>query len=356
MNPQNQNHAINAPILGIETSCDETATAVIHNGRLLASVVSSQAVHSEWGGVVPELASREHMRNLVPLVDETLAQAGIGYSDLGGIAATSGPGLVGALVVGLTFGRSLAAGLQIPFMPVNHLEGHIWAPLLEDNTLQGPFICLLVSGGHTLLIYVEKFGQYRILGQSVDDAAGEAFDKVAKLLNLGYPGGPIIDRLAREGDPTWHRFPKVGPKGDTLNTSFSGTKTAVLYKVQQMSAAELDAHRADVCAAFQYTVVDGLVTRTKRVIRQTGCRALSIGGGVAANQGLKDALRRAYRGAGVKLIFPALEYCGDNAAMIALVGERWLKSGEPSPYPEAPVPNLRLQVQEDLLESVDVPS
>ena len=310
-------------VLGIETSCDETSAAVVRDGRVDANVISSQYVHRKFGGVVPELASRAHQRLIMQVVQEALDTAGCRKEDLSAVAATFGPGLVGALLVGLNFGKALAYGLGVPFVGVNHMEGHLYSVLLQDPAPVFPFLSLIVSGGHTMLVHVEEPFRHQVLGQTRDDAAGEAFDKVAKMLGLGYPGGPRIDALAVAGNPRAIRFPRAFLGPDTLDFSFSGVKTAVLYHLRDHGAPATDAALADLCASFQHSVVDVLVQKTLRAAGMTGAHAVAIAGGVSANAGLRSSLGAACAERGLQMFTPRLEYCMDNGAMIAYVG--WMK-------------------------------
>ncbi|MEQ8233600.1 MAG: tRNA (adenosine(37)-N6)-threonylcarbamoyltransferase complex transferase subunit TsaD [Gammaproteobacteria bacterium] len=315
-------------VLGIETSCDETGVAVFDGARgLLAERVYSQAAtHAAYGGVVPELASRDHVRKLVPLVRETLAECGLAPSDLDGVAYTAGPGLAGALLVGAGFARAFAWGLDIPALAVHHMEGHLLAPMLEHDDLDMPFLALLVSGGHTQFVEVAGLGAYRIIGESLDDAAGEAFDKVAKMLGLGYPGGPQVERLARAGDPKRFRFPRPMTDRPGLDFSFSGLKTYVMNTLTAEPAD--DATRADVARAFTDAVVDTFVIKCGRALAQTGLTTLVVAGGVSANADLRDALGALGTAQGCRVVFPALRFATDNGAMIAYAGYRRLRTGE----------------------------
>jgi N6-L-threonylcarbamoyladenine synthase len=350
-------------ILGIETSCDETSAAVVRSpggpGSLASLVILSQDVHRIFGGVVPELASRAHVQTIGSVVDEALTRAQIGLEDLSGIAVTAGPGLVGALLVGAMYGKTLAFSLDCPLIGINHLEGHLFAPTLEDPELEPPFIALLVSGGHTMLLDVPAWGEYRLLGETLDDAAGEAFDKVANLLGLGYPGGPAIERAAREGRPGQYRFPlpmlreleRDGPNRYAF--SFSGLKTAVLRTVgNRQPAAESPpaspATIADVARGFQDAAIEVLVAKTAHAVRASGYELAMIGGGVACNRALIDALReRLARRARVSVASPRLNT--DNAAMIAAAGAWRLAQGERSgldlePRDDLPLPGLSLPI------------
>jgi len=296
-------------ILGVETSCDETAAAVVtRDGRILSNVVSSQAeLHARFGGVVPEVASRRHLELVVPVLREALAEADTDLEDLGAVAVTQGPGLVGALLVGLSAAKAVAWANRLPLIPVNHLHGHVASLYLQPEPVEPPFLCLLASGGHTLLIDVPELGAFRPLGTTLDDAAGEAFDKGARLLGLGYPGGAAIDRLARKGDPSAYGFPVARVPG--LDFSFSGLKTALLYAVRDLSDAELERSRGDLAASYQRAIVRALVARAHEAAEQTGAPRIAVVGGVAANSELRAALPEA--------AFAPLPLCTDNAAMIA---------------------------------------
>ena len=330
-------------VLGLETSCDETSAAVVADGRtVLSNIIHSQSVHHRFGGVVPELASREHIRRIIPIMDEALAAAGLTLDDIDGYAATFGPGLVGALLVGLSFAKALAYGSDKPFYAVNHLEGHIAANRLAHPDLGESFVTLLVSGGHTMLIDVNGFGDYRVLGKTVDDAAGEAFDKVAKLLGLGYPGGAEIDRLAQDGNPSYVRFPRAIPDPKRLVFSYSGLKTAVGLHLKGYSADEMAVHRADIAASFQEAAVDMLCDKSLRALEITGKKILALSGGVAANSRLRFKLDEACRRIGARLIVPPPELCTDNAAMIAAAGYYHLVRGEQSPFTVNAVPYQKL--------------
>jgi len=317
-------------VLGIETSCDETAASVVEDGRrILSDVVSTQIdIHRRWGGVVPELASRNHVVQVMPVVDEALVRAGVGPRDLDGIAVTSGPGLVGALLVGVQAAKALALAWGKPLVRVNHLEGHLVAAFLAEEPPEFPYLGLVVSGGHTSLYVVEGFGRYRLLGQTRDDAAGEAFDKGAKLLGLPYPGGVAIDRLAKEGDPRAVRFPRANVKGGPLEFSFSGLKTALLHHVRRHGVPQGRA-LADLCASYQEAIVSALVQKLFRAARTLQLDRVVISGGVAANSRLRAAVAgRAAEYEGMKVLVPAVRLCTDNAAMIAVAGTHALLRGE----------------------------
>jgi len=317
-----------ALVLGIESSCDETAAAVVREGRtILSNVVSSQvATHRPFGGVVPELASREHVRNIVPVVRQALEASGQTLEEMSAIAVTRGPGLVGALLVGVQLAKAMAYVLGMPLVGINHLEGHLCAPLLAGDPPPERHLALLVSGGHTGLVLVEGFGHYRLLGGTRDDAAGEAFDKVAKLLALGYPGGPVIERLAARGNPEAIRFPRALPGREELDFSFSGLKTAVANHVRRQGTPAGE-QLADLCASFQQAVVDVLVRKTERALHQRRARALVAAGGVLANGAIRRALAAMTAEAGVALHIPPVALCTDNAAMIAAAGARRLAAG-----------------------------
>jgi N6-L-threonylcarbamoyladenine synthase len=328
-------------VLGIETSCDETAAAVVVDGhRVLSSVVSSQVdLHAAFGGVVPELASRAHVELLTPVVAEALVEAGTDGEGIGAVAATVGPGLVGSLLVGLSAAKALALVWGVPFVGVNHLEAHIYASFLEEPDLEPPLVVLIVSGGHTLLVAMEGHGRYRLLGSTIDDAAGEAYDKVARFLGLGYPGGPAIDRLAMQGDPTAIAFPR-GLRNEGYDFSFSGIKTSVVTYVRKHP----EVSTADVAASFQEAVVDVLVTKAQRAAAEIGATGIVLGGGVAANTRLRERVLDACIADGLRGFLPSREMCTDNAAMVAAAGWFRLKSDGPTPLGVGADPNLALPV------------
>ena len=315
-------------VLGIETSCDETGVAVYDGERgLLAHALYSQAhIHAEYGGVVPEIASRDHVRKLIPLLDECLAESGSRRSDIDAVAYTAGPGLIGALLVGAALGRSVALALDVPAIAVHHMEGHLLAPLLEPDPPSFPFVALLVSGGHSMLVEVSEIGAYRVLGETLDDAAGEAFDKTAKLLGLGYPGGPAVARAAEAGDPDKYPFPRPMTDRPGLEFSFSGLKTHT-RNLWRANREEPNA-RADIAAGFQQAVVDTMVIKCRRAMQQTRCGHLVIAGGVGANLKLRAALSQAGRKHGWGVSYPRIEFCTDNGAMIAFAGYHRLAAGQ----------------------------
>lgn len=316
-------------ILAVESSCDETGVAIVTNRNVLANVVASQIkLHEEYGGVVPELASRRHLEMINPCLAQAMKESGLSWSDIDAIAATVTPGLVGSLIVGVTAAKTLAMVHKKPFLGVHHLEGHIYASYLSEPTLKPPFLCLLVSGGHTSLIHVIDSGVYKTIGSTRDDAAGEAFDKVARLLNLSYPGGPIIDKMAKEGNPHAFKLPegKVSLPNNQgfhpYDTSFSGLKTAMLRLIQSLQAENPDnLPVADLCASFQYTVAQALTKRAIRACLDLKLDTIALGGGVAANSALRNALQTEADNHNLQVFFPPLKYCTDNAAMIACAGE-----------------------------------
>lgn len=319
---------MSAVILGIESSCDDTSAALWKNGKILANLVASQDVHRLYGGVVPELASRAHQKHILPVVDQALEQAGVKKSALSAIACTKGPGLLGSLLVGASFAKGLAMALDIPLIGVHHMKAHILAHFIEDPMPQFPFLCLTVSGGHTQIVLVRSPLEMEIIGETIDDAAGEAFDKTAKLLGLDYPGGPLIDKFAKEGNPEAFEFTK--PSVDGLNFSFSGLKTSVLYFLQKKQKEDPDfaeTHMADLCASVQHTIISMLIRNLKKAAVQTGINHIAIAGGVSANSGLRKALQDEAVKQGWETFIPAFQYCTDNAAMIARTGAYMYEAG-----------------------------
>ncbi|MCR9107152.1 MAG: tRNA (adenosine(37)-N6)-threonylcarbamoyltransferase complex transferase subunit TsaD [Gammaproteobacteria bacterium] len=319
-------------ILGLETSCDETGVALYDTsaGLLSHALYSQVEVHREYGGVVPELASRDHVRKTLPLIEQVIAQAGVAPTDIEGIAYTAGPGLMGALMVGATLARSLAWGWGVPVLGVHHMEGHLLAPMLEDEAPQFPFVALLVSGGHTQLVRVDGIGQYSMLGESLDDAAGEAFDKAAKMLGLPYPGGPHIARLAQDGNPARFDFPRPMVNRPGLDFSFSGLKTHTLTTVRacQEAGGLSEEDRCDIARAFEEAVVATLVIKCKRALKQENLQRLVIAGGVSANKNLRTTLDQALSKQGGRVYYPAPVFCTDNGAMIAYAGAQRLLAGQ----------------------------
>ncbi|UCF78501.1 MAG: tRNA (adenosine(37)-N6)-threonylcarbamoyltransferase complex transferase subunit TsaD [Candidatus Eiseniibacteriota bacterium] len=318
-------------VLGIETSCDDTAAAVVaYKNRVLSSVVSSQSVHQLYGGVVPEIASRQHVRLIVPAVRTALEKAGVSLDQIDALAVTMGPGLIGSLLVGLCFAKAVSFVTGKPFIGVNHVEAHLFSVLAETDELRFPFVGLCVSGGHTELMYVREFGDYQLLGSTVDDAAGEAVDKVAKMLGLGFPGGPELEALARQGDSTRVTFPRARLKRKGYDMSFSGLKTAVKYFIQGQSSPLSDALRADVAACFQKAVVDALVEKLVEACRAKDAKQAVLAGGVACNTVLREETERACASIGVRLLVPSSALCSDNAVMVAIAGGRRLSAGQRS--------------------------
>lgn len=313
-------------ILGIESSCDDTSAAVIKNGVLLSSVIASQAVHEAYGGVVPELASRAHQQNIVPVVHEALKRAGVTKEQLSAIAFTRGPGLMGSLLVGVSFAKGLARSLGIPMIDVNHLQGHVLAHFIKEseedqNQPKYPFVCLLVSGGNSQIIRVNAYNDMEVLGQTIDDAAGEAIDKCSKVMGLGYPGGPIIDRLARQGNAKAYTFSKPHIPG--YNYSFSGLKTSFLYSLREWLKDDpdfIEHHKEDLAASLEKTIVDILMDKLRKVVKDTGINEVAVAGGVSANNGLRNAYREHAEKYGWKIYIPKFGYTTDNAAMIAITG------------------------------------
>lgn len=317
-------------ILGIESSCDDTAASVLCNGKVLSNIIANQSIHEAYGGVVPELASRAHQQNIVPVVDQALKIAGVSKSDLSAVAFTKGPGLMGSLLVGTSFAKSLAFGLNIPLIEVNHMQAHILAHFIEKDGYEKPefpFLAMTISGGHTQIVRVNDAFDMEVIGETIDDAVGEAFDKSGKILGLGYPAGPEIDKRAKLGNPKAFHFTKPKVKG--LDFSFSGLKTAILYFIQKNSKENPNftkEHLDDICASIQYTIVGILMDKLKLAVKETGINRIAIGGGVSANSGVRNALIKAEQKHGWKPFIPAFEFTTDNAAMIAIVGHlKYLK-------------------------------
>ena len=314
----------NIYILGIESSCDDTAAAVLHNGKILSNIVATQEVHKQYGGVVPELASRAHQQNIVPVIHQAIARANIDKKDVSAIAFTRGPGLMGSLLVGTSFAKSLSLGLGIPLIEVNHMQAHILAHFIEEENFKKPsfpFLALTISGGHTQIVKVSNYFYMEVIGETTDDAVGEAFDKSAKILGLPYPGGPLIDKYAKEGNPK--AFPFPNPKVSGLNFSFSGFKTSVLYFVQKQTKENPDfiaENLKDICASIQFSIVRILMDKLKKAVKQTGINQIAIAGGVSANSGIRNALMDAEKRYGWNCFIPKFEYTTDNAAMIAIAG------------------------------------
>lgn len=328
-------------ILGIESSCDDTSAAVLRNGVLLSNVTASQDVHRAYGGVVPELASRAHQQNVVPVVDQAIQQAGITKEQLSAVAFTRGPGLMGSLLVGVSFAKGFARSLGIPLIDVNHLQGHVMAHFIkesDDDTQQPPlpFLCLLVSGGNSQIVKIKNYNDMEVLGQTIDDAAGEAIDKCSKVMGLGYPGGPVIDRLARQGNPHAYQFSEPHIPG--LNYSFSGLKTSFLYNLREWVKDDPDFvehHKEDLAASLEYTIVDILMKKLRLAVKQTGIKHVAVAGGVSANNGLRNAFHNHARRYGWTIYIPKFSFTTDNAAMIAIVGYYKYLDGEFCPIEKA---------------------
>ncbi len=330
-----------AVILGIESSCDETSAAICLNGKVINNEIASQAIHEQYGGVVPELASREHQKNIVPIVDHVLKNADLGVKDLEAIAYTRGPGLLGALLIGSSFAKSLALTLDIPLIPVHHMKAHVLAHFIEDPKPSFPFICLTVSGGHTQLLKIDSPTEMVILGQTKDDAVGEAFDKSAKLLGLPYPGGPMIDQLARNGDP--HRFQFSKTEVPDLDYSFSGIKTSILYflrKETQRNNDFISENLNDLAASIQLSLIDMLLEKLKFAAKAEGINQIAIAGGVSANSGLRKALQSTAEEHGWEIFIPDFQYCTDNAGMIAIAGHFLHEAGQFGDMTDSPLPRM----------------
>jgi N6-L-threonylcarbamoyladenine synthase len=321
-----------AVILAIESSCDETSAAVCRDGAILSNYIANQTVHEQYGGVVPELASRAHMQNIVPVVDVALKQADTALSEIDAVAFTQAPGLIGSLLVGAQFAKSLALALDKPLIAVHHMQAHVLANLIEDPKPSFPFLCLTVSGGHTQIVLARSATDLEVIGETIDDAAGEAFDKSAKLLGLPYPGGPLIDKYAKEGDPK--RFSFAEPQIEGLDFSFSGLKTSILYFLQRETKEApnfIQENLADICASIQYRIVDILLKKLKRASLQTGIKDICIAGGVSANSGLRNGLLEMGKKQGWNTYIPAFQYCTDNAAMIAITAYYKYGAGDFAP-------------------------
>lgn len=336
----------NIYILGIESSCDDTAAAIMLNGKILSNIVANQKIHEEYGGVVPELASRAHQQNIVPVVAQALKKAGITKNDLHAIAFTRGPGLMGSLLVGTSFAKSLAFGLHIPLIDVNHMQAHILAHYIEEADFKKPpfpFLAMTISGGHTQIVKVSSYFDLNVIGETIDDAVGEAFDKSGKILGLGYPAGPEIDKRAKLGNPKAFKFTK--PKVDGLNFSFSGLKTGILYFIQKETKANpnfIEENLNDICASIQYTIIGILIDKLKLATKETGIMHIAIGGGVSANSGIRQALKDGEQKFGWTTYVPKFEYTTDNAAMIAIVGYLKYLEGDFSAQDITASPRLKI--------------
>ncbi len=313
-------------ILGIESSCDETAAAVCTDGKILSNIIAGQEIHKQYGGVVPELASRAHIQNIVPVVDMALSAASIQLSSLSAIAFTQSPGLIGSLLVGAQFAKSLALALDKPLIAVHHMQAHVLANLITEKKPNFPFLCLTVSGGHTQIVLAKAALELQVIGETIDDAAGEAFDKSAKMLRLPYPGGPLIDKYAEQGNP--HAFKFAEPQIPELNFSFSGVKTSILYFLQKQPAGFIENNLNDLCASIQYTIINILIKKLHKAVEKTGIREVCIAGGVSANEGLRNMLKKTADMHSWNVFIPELQYCTDNAAMIAISGYYKYLAGE----------------------------
>jgi N6-L-threonylcarbamoyladenine synthase len=335
-------------ILGIESSCDDTAAAIIKDGKLLANVIASQSVHKLYGGVVPELASRAHQQNIIPVVDQAIKQSGIEKHQISAVAFTRGPGLMGSLLVGTSFAKAFAMGLQVPLIEVNHMQGHVLAHFIDDSDTKKskpefPFLCLTVSGGHTQIVLVKDFFDMTVIGETIDDAAGEAFDKAAKIMGLPYPGGPLIDKFAKEGNPKAFTFSK--PQIPDLNFSFSGLKTGFMNFINNETARNpsfTEENKVDICASIQRTIIDILMIKLKKASDQTGIKQIAIAGGVSANSELRATLERMKQELDWHVFIPKFEYCTDNAAMIAITGYYKYLRNDFTTQAAAPLPRYTL--------------
>ncbi len=332
-------------ILGIESSCDETAAAVVKNGReVLSNVINTQIdLHKKYGGVVPEIASRKHIENIDAVVEEALEKAGVTIDDIDAVAVTYGPGLVGALLVGVSFAKSYAYAAKKPLVPVHHIKGHIMANFIAHKELEPPFVCLVASGGHSHIILVEDYTEFKILGRTRDDAAGEAFDKIARVLGLGYPGGPLIDKLAKEGNPEAIKFPRVKMDKDSLDFSFSGVKTSVINYLHKAEQQGVEINKADVAASFQDAVTDALTEHTIEAAKRSKSKLITIAGGVAANSDLREKMTKEAKKHGIDVLYPPPVLCTDNAAMIACAGYYSYLNGDFAELDLNAVPSLSIE-------------
>jgi N6-L-threonylcarbamoyladenine synthase len=330
-------------ILAIESSCDETSAAVIHNGKVLNNFIATQSVHENYGGVVPELASRAHQQNIIPIIDQALKHANIAKSSLNAVAFTQGPGLLGALLVGASFAKSLAMAMDIPLIGVNHMQAHILAHFIDDPKPDFPFLCLTVSGGHTQIVMVKDYLNMEILGETLDDAVGEAFDKTAKLLGLPYPGGPLVDQYAQSGNPAAFSFPETSTPG--FNYSFSGIKTAILYFLRDRTKNNpkfIEENLSDICASVQQKLIDMLMIKLRKAAFKYKINDIAISGGVSANSELRNRIKQEGAKHGWKTYIPAFEYCTDNAGMIAITAHFKYQAGDFTPFTAVPEPRMRL--------------
>lgn len=334
-------HSSSCTILAIESSCDDTSAAIIKDGIMLSNIVATQEIHRKYGGVVPELASRAHQQNIVPVVQAALEQANIGKNDLNAVAYTQGPGLLGSLLVGCSFAKSLSLALSIPLLAIDHMQAHVLAHFIEDPKPNFPFLCLTVSGGHTQIVLVESTLRMKVIGRTIDDAVGEAFDKSAKMLNLPYPGGPLVDKLAQTGNPLAYKFSKTQVEG--LNFSFSGIKTSILYFLKENTAIDPDfiqKNLADICASIQQALINMLIEKLVKAVDQTNIKQVAIAGGVSANSGLRSRMQLLALERGLEVFIPKLEYCTDNAGMIAMAAHFKYQEGIFADLKSGPNPRM----------------
>ena len=330
-------------ILGIETSCDETSASIINNNKLISNVVYTHIIHKQYGGVVPELASQEHLNEIINVIETSILESKLKIKDIDGIAVTYGPGLMGSLLVGLNFVKAMSLSLNIPFLGVNHLEGHLYSNYIENDNILFPHLCLLVSGGHTQLWLVNHYNDFNLLGETIDDAAGEAFDKGARILGLGYPGGPEIDKISKDGIFDSIKFPRPKVKDKPYSFSFSGLKTSLLYYCNNLKKEEIDKEISNIAASYQEAIIDSLYIGVSNVISNyNDIKQIYISGGVASNTRFRKKSETFMAELNVEIIFPKLEYCTDNAAMIAMAGYHKIIKGEKSSYDLSPIPNLKL--------------
>ena len=329
-------------VLGIETSCDETSAAIIKNGKLISNIVYTQKIHQKYGGVVPELASQEHLNEIISVIELCLEESKLKIKNINGIAVTYGPGLMGSLLVGLNFVKAISLSLKIPFLGINHLEGHLFSNYINNSNILFPHLCCLVSGGHTQLWLINNYDKFKLLGTSIDDAAGEAFDKGARILGLNYPGGPEIDKIAKDGDPNFFKFPRPEVKKSLFDFSFSGLKTALLYYSKKQDSKYFKKNISNIAASYQEAIIDCILSRIKRSIDiNKDIKQIYVAGGVAANSRFRDKASFFYNN-DIDIIFPELAYCTDNAAMIAMAGYHKIVNGKKSKYNLTPSPSLEL--------------
>jgi len=329
-------------ILGIETSCDETSASIISDGNLIVNTVYSQKIHKQYGGVVPELASQEHLNEIIDVIETTLEKSNLSIVDIDALAVTYGPGLMGSLLIGLNFAKGMALSLKIPFLGINHLEGHLFSNYIDNKKIHFPHLSCLVSGGHTQLWLIKDYNDYKLLGQSIDDAAGEAFDKGARILGLNYPGGPEIDKISKNGNPNFVKFTRPKVKDSIYNFSFSGLKTALLYYCNDLSKEDLKLNIKDIAASYQEAIIDCLNQGIMNVVNNYDIKQIYISGGVASNSRFRQKSKVLQAETNISIIFPKLEYCTDNAAMITMAAYHKIIKGEKSSFDLSPIPNLKL--------------